>query len=363
MASKKRAAMTSKQRVMTAFAHQEVDRVPINYLSNTEIDHRLKEHFGLAHTDSEGLRQRLNVDFRQVGARYVGPKLHPDVPNMQVDEWGKHRRWVEHVSGGYWDYALWPLKDATLEQVEAFPLPSPDNYDYSRIAPATGEWGEYFVMVGGAGEGDIINQTSMLRTMEQVLVDLMLDDPAGMRLIDRVLDVKLEVLRRALTAAKGRINGLWMGEDLGTQRGPIISLDLFRQQIRPRLERFVDLGKEFDCLVMVHSCGSSSWAFEDFIEMGVDVVDTLQPEAANMEPADLKRRFGGRLAFHGMISTAGPVATGTPAQVTESVRQTLEIMMPGGGYALAPTHQIQSNSPVENVLAMYEAAIKFGRYA
>jgi uroporphyrinogen decarboxylase len=153
-----------------------------------------------------------------------------------------------------------------------------------------------------------------------------------------------------------------MGEDLGTQISPIISLDLFRKHIRPRHQKFVDLAKSFDLPVMVHTCGSSSWAYEDFIEMGVDAVDTLQPEAVNMSPEYLKKTFGGRLAFHGCISTAGPVATGTPEDVIANVRETLEIMMPGGGYCCAPTHQLQDNSPTENVIAMYETAREYGRY-
>jgi len=96
--------------------------------------------------------------------------------------------------------------------------------------------------------------------------------------------------------------------------------------------------------------------------MGIKVVDTLQPEAYNMSPEYLKKTFGGRLAFHGCISTAGPIATGTVQEVIDDVKYTLEIMMPGGGYCLAPTHAIQDNSPTENVVAMYETAHKFGVY-
>ena len=96
--------------------------------------------------------------------------------------------------------------------------------------------------------------------------------------------------------------------------------------------------------------------------MGITGVDTLQPEAKNMSPEYLKTHFGGRLFFHGCISTAGPVAYGTPAEVTEYCRRTLEIMMPGGGYCFAPTHCLQDNSPTENVIAMYEAAHAYGRY-
>lgn len=356
--------MTSKERVLTAFARQEPDRVPVNYFANPGIDSRLKKHFGLDKDDHEGLRQALGVDFRTIGAPYTGPKLHEDIPDRQVkvDVWGIRRRWIEHETGGYWDYCDFPLKDASLEEVETWPMPSPGNYDYSRTAEECDRMREACVVVGGAGICDIINQTGMIRTMEQVLVDLITDDPACLHYIDRRLGIQLEVINRTLEAAKGRIDLLWIGEDLGTQQSPLISLDLFRKHIRPRHQRFVDMGKHYGIPVMIHSCGSSSWAFEDFIEMGIDVVDTLQPEAKDMAPGFLKNRFGDRLAFHGCISTAGPLATGTVAETIASVRETLEIMMPGGGYALAPTHQIQDNSKTENVVAMYESARRYGRY-
>ena len=96
--------------------------------------------------------------------------------------------------------------------------------------------------------------------------------------------------------------------------------------------------------------------------MGITAVDTLQPEAANMQPEYLKRCHGDKLAFHGCISTAGPVATGSPEDTTEYCRRTLQVMMPGGGYCFSPTHQLQDNSPTENVVALYEAAREFGVY-
>jgi hypothetical protein len=354
--------MRSKERAVTAFARQEPDRVPINYGANAEIDLRLKEHFGLAKDDGEGLLRALGVDFRSVGAPYVGPKLHPDLPGRRIDEWGRHTRWVEHEAGGYWDYCDWPLKDATLEQIRSWPMPSPDHYDYSKIPQQCRKHEGYCIVAGGAGTGDIINGCGMIRTMEQVLVDLISDDPAGLCLADRRTEIQMEIMRRTLEAGRGMIDMLWLGEDLGTQRGPTISLELFRKHIRPRHQKFVDLGRSYDLIVAIHSCGSSSWAFDDFADMGISVVDTLQPEAKDMAPAYLKRRYGDRLSFHGMISTAGPVAYGTVEDVIRNVRETLEIMMPGGGYALAPTHVLQSNSPTENVVALYEAARRYGTY-
>lgn len=354
--------LTPKDRVLTTFARQQADRVPINYFYNPGIDRRLKQHFGLHEDDHEGLRQALGVDFRTVEAPYVGPKLHPDAPGCQVDFWGVHRRWIEYGVSGYWDYVDFPLKEATLEDVEAWPMPSPDDFDYARIAEQCAQYRDYCVVIGGAGIADCINSTGFLRTMEQVMVDLITDNAACLRYMDRKCQVQIQVLERALDAAKGGIDVLWMGDDLGTQRGPLISKRLYRKHLRPRHKPFVDLARSYDIPVAFHSCGSSSWAFDDFAELGIAVVDTLQPEAKDMAPAYLKATYGDRLAFHGCISTAGAVSYGTVEETVEHVRTTLEIMMPGGGYALAPTHQLQDNSPTENVVAMYEAARRYGVY-
>jgi uroporphyrinogen decarboxylase len=356
--------MKSKERVLTAFANREPDRVPVNYAANAGIDQRLHAHFGLDPKDQEGLRQALGVDFRGVRPVYTGPKLHADIPQRGVvaDHWGIHRRWIAHETGGYWDYCDFPLQEADEETIAAWPMPNPDDHDYSSIHRLCQAQTEYAIHVGGPGLGDIINSCGMLRGMEQTLVDLITENPAGLRLARRRTEITLEIARRTIEAAKGGVDFLWMGEDLGTQIAPIISLDLYRKTIRPLHRQFVELAKSFDLPVMIHTCGSSSWAYEDFIDMGIDVVDTLQPEAANMSPEYLKKTFGGRLAFHGCISTAGPVATGTVEETITHCRNTLDLMMPGGGYCFAPTHALQDNSPTENVVAMYETARKHGRY-
>jgi uroporphyrinogen decarboxylase len=355
-------SMSCKERVLTAIAHQEPDRVPVNYRANAGIDRRLKTHFGLRNDDNEGLRQALEVDLRYVRAPYVGPKLHEDVPGRRIDIWGVHTRWIEHETGGYWDFCDFPLKDALPAEIDAWPVPLPDDFDYSQIGVQCRRWQPYCVAAGSSGLGTIINRTGKLRMMQQVLIDLITDEPAVLRYIERKQRVELEITHRTLEAAQGGIDLLIMGEDLSTQIGPMISLELYRKHLRPSHQTFVDLAQYFGIPVMFHSCGSSSWVFDDLIEMGIDVVDTLQPEAKDMAPKYLKDRFGDRLAFHGCISTGGPVAYGTVQEVVKHVRETLEIMMPGGGYILVPSHQLQDNSPTENVLATYESAHTYGRY-
>lgn len=354
--------LSPKERVLTAFSHQEPDRVPIDYSSNPGIHQRLLDHFGLAPDDNEGLLERLGVDFRRLDVPYAGPPLHEPVPDRNINVWGAHTRWVEHPSGGYWDFCDFPLAGADEETVAHWPMPDPDHFDYDGIEAQLERFSPYAIYHGDAGQADLLNSAGMVRGTGEVLLDLALESPALFRLWDRRIDVQLAVMERVLDRARGRIDFFHMGEDLGTQRGPMISLDMYRAHLRPRHQRFIDLAKAYDLPVMIHSCGSSSWAFEDFIEMGINIVDTLQPEAANMAPAYLKQHYGGRLAFHGCISTAGPLAEGTAEECRQDCRDILQTMMPGGGYAFSPTHQIQDNSPTENVLAMYETARDQGRY-
>ena len=355
--------MSSKERVLTTLARQEPDRVPIDYDANPGLDRRLKDHFGLQPDDWAGLRDRLGVDFRGASAPYQGPRLHPEIPHRGVEPaWGWVTRYVDHGTGGYWDYCDFPLQTADEETVARWPMPNPDDYDYSGLAATCRQHKQYANFVGNAGLACIMNTAGFLRSMEQMFVDLALDEPAGLLLIDRMLAIQLEVVRREIEAAKGGVDFMWIGEDLGTQNTPLISMETFRKHIQPRHKPFFDLAKAYNLPVMMHTCGSSSWSYDEYAAMGLTAVDTLQPEAANMSPAYLKKRFGDRLAFHGCISTAGPVSFGTVDDVVADCRQTLEIMMPGGGYCFSPTHALQDNSPTENVVAMYDTAHKCGVY-
>ncbi|MDP6450227.1 MAG: uroporphyrinogen decarboxylase family protein [Lentisphaeria bacterium] len=354
--------MNSKERVRTAFAHHEPDRVPVDYHANPEIDLRLKQHFGLAADDDEQLRRRLGVDFRWAGAPYTGPELHAAEPGIRRTIWGARTTWIEHSGGGYWDFCEWPLRDAGMDEIEAWPMPDPDHFDYDAAARDCREHADYYVFAGGEGTGDTINQTAFLRHMERVMIDLITDDPAGLRLIDRRQDIELEVLRRTLAACNGGADMVVIGDDLGSQRGPLLSLDLFRRHVRPRLQRYVDLAASYNLPVMMHSDGSVDWVYEDLIEMGISVVDAVQIECANMDPVSLKQRFGDRLSFHGVWPTTLAVEHGTVDEAVAEACDILAIMMPGGGFAMSPAHLIQSTSPVENVIAVYEMIQEQGKY-
>jgi hypothetical protein len=131
------------------------------------------------------------------------------------------------------------------------------------------------------------------------------------------------MMERTLDRCKGHIDFVWLGEDLGTQISPMISLELYRKTIKPIHKQFIDLAASYGLPAIMHSCGSSSWVYEDLIELGLRGVDTLQPEAVNMSPAYLAEHFGGRLNFRGCISTAGPLAYGTADETDRICRETL----------------------------------------
>lgn len=360
---KAKETMTAKERVLKTFHHEKTDRVTIGYEANRAVHQRLAEALGIPDGNHELVAQALGVDYRGVGAAYIGPKIFKPLPDRHVNDLeGCYTRWIEHKTGGYWDFCDYPLAGADDETIANFPVPNPDHFDYASVADKIAANKDYAIYVGSAGIPDIINSNGRIMSMEDILVHLVTENEAALSFIDRRVDMYVKMLERMLDMNKGKIDFMWLGEDLGTQHSPMISLELYRRVLRPRHQRFVDLAKAYNIPVMIHTCGSSSWAYEDMIEMGMTGVDTLQPEAANMNPRYLKDHFGGRLTFRGCISTAGPLAYGSVEEVTQNVKETLAIMMEGYGYHFAPTHSIQDNSPTENVVAMYQAAHKYGVY-
>ncbi|MCL2740542.1 MAG: uroporphyrinogen decarboxylase family protein [Oscillospiraceae bacterium] len=364
--TKARETMTSRERVVRTFNRERTDRVTIGYDTNPAIHKKFCAALGLADDNHEALFQAIGVDYRGVNPPYVGPQLFPPSTDDKVrvnTTTGSKHRWVENNYGGYWDLFHFPLKGADDEAIAAHPVTSPDQYDYDAVGKSLDYYGgKYGIYFGSAGMPDIINGNSSVFGMEDLLCHLALGNEAALSFINRRADSALGVMERTLERYKGRIDFIWMGEDLGTQIAPMVSLDLYRKHMKPIHKRFCDLAGLYGLPVIVHTCGSSSWAYEDFIEIGVSAVDTLQPEAVDMGVRYLKERYGGRLGFRGCISTAGPLAYGTADEVEAYCAEVLGIMMEGGGYHFAPTHAIQDNSPVENVVRMYQSAHTHGVY-
>ncbi len=362
MIVKARETMSARERVERTFAFEKTDRVTIGYDANPGVHARLCAALGV--NGREALDDALGVDYRGVAPRFIGKNPYPEKPGRRVNVLeGCYMRWVENPSGGYWDFCDFPLKDASDRMFETYPIPSPDDFDYGfALEQARLLGSRYALFAGDCGTPDLINSNGRIMGMEDVLVHFIEEDEAALDFMRRRAASQLEVLGRTLEICRGLLSFVWLGEDLGTQRTPMISLPLYRSVLKPIHRQFIDLAASYGLPVMIHTCGSSSWVYEDFIEMGVRGVDSLQPEAANMSPEYLTEHFAGRLTLRGLISTAGPLAYGTPCEVDECCRRTLETCMPYRGYHFAPSHAIQDNTPAENVIAMYQAAHKYGVY-
>jgi len=358
---KAKETMTSRERTIKTFQFEKTDRVNIGYHDNEVIHKRLMQAIGVS--SDEELLQTLGVDYRAANPRYCGKLLFPEKEDRRVD-WvrGYYTRWAEHVMGGYWDYCDFPLKDADDETIANFPVPSPDDFDYDSLAGKFEAEKDLAHFIGYTNYVDIINGCGKIMGMEDILCHLINENEAVLSFIDRFVKMELGQFERMLERYGSLIDFMWIGDDLGTQRGPMISLELYRKILRPRHQKYVDLAKSYNIPVLFHSCGSSSWVYEDFIEMGIRGVDTLQPEIPEVSPEYLKKHFKGRLCFHGCISTSGPLAFGTAEETRQVCRETLKTMMDGYGYIFAPTHRIENNTPVENIMAMYKAAHEFGVY-
>jgi uroporphyrinogen decarboxylase len=361
---KAKETMNSKKRVQKTFNFEKTDRVPIGYEYNQGIHKKFLKAMGIKENDDETLLQAIGVDVRSISAPYLGPALFKEPEGRRVYQLeGAIMRWVSHETGGYWDFCDFPLKDADEQAFKTFPVPDAERFDYEQaLEEAKADGGEHALYVGGAGIPDVINSNGRIMGMEDILCYLATGEEYAMEFVHRRVDFQLGFLERLIDKCGEYIDFMWLGEDLGTQIAPMISLQLYRKTLLPIHKKFADLANAYNIPSLIHTCGSSSWAYEDFIEIGIKGVDTLQPEAVDMSPEYLVSNFGGRLNFRGCISTAGPLAYGNADEVTQVCKRTLEIMKPFRGYHFAPTHAIQDNTPVENVIAMYQAAHDHGTY-
>lgn len=358
-----RSNLSSKERVKLAATHVQPDRPPIQTYLTPEIAAALNDYLA-----GRSIEEAFEIDFRHVGPAGGSHRRFGDTPRQAenapsgtaevYDEWGTGYSRVRNSAGGEYleatDLALARIQ--TMDDVRSYRWPSADNHDYSVIPEQIERVKDYAVCLGSAGIPDIINGIGRGRGMEQVLVDIATEDEVGIAIIDARVDYYYEWSRRGLEAGAGRIDILCLGEDLGSQKGPTMSPACFDSFFRPRLERFYKLAHDYGALAMMHSCGSTRKLMPRLIEMGLNILDAVQPEPIGMQPEELKAEFGGKLTFCGMISTQQTLPRASVEQCRAEARHRLDVIGKGGGYVFAPAHCIQPDTPIENVLAIYEEA-------
>lgn len=356
--------MKPKQRVLTAVSLAEPDRVPMDFLPNPWVMARL--HRDLGTTTHRELLERLRsdiVDLRGVvDPQYCGPVPQRRELGDGVREnfWGWRQKVMQTATGPEECFVEFVLADAaSIEDFQRHRWPEADWFDFSDFAARLAPWQDFAVMASGAS---VFQHPTFLRGIDNLLMDMAVQPELAHWLMDRFTDFYLDFFDRMLTAARGQIDILRAADDLGTQRGLFFSPDMFRTFLKPRLKKLVDMTHSHGVKFLFHSCGAVRPVIEDLIEIGADILDPLQAAADGMEPQALKQTYGDRVCLHGGICTQYLLPGGAPDEVRAEVRRRLEILGHGGGYILAPCHVLQTDVPTENILAMSDAGLEFGRY-
>lgn len=347
--------MTSRERVLTAFEHNEPDRVPCWCGASAEFWEKAKSELQL---DDEGLRIRFGDDFRRVFAEYVGP-------NFLLSEGTSYRTvfGVERCGLGYGQPLNHPLANATLKEIHDYPWPNPEWMDVSKIkAQAEAYQGEYAIL--GGDWSPFWHDAIDLLGMENLYMK-MYDQP---ELVDAVMrhmvDYYAAVSWQIFDAAGDVIDIFFIGNDFGSQNGPLLGAGLFNRFILPHLKRLIDLGHAYGLKVQLHCCGGFAALIPQMIEAGLDGLHAVQPSCYGMNLAKLKANFGDKILFNGAIDSHHVLIEGTPETVCLKTREVLDIMMPSGGYVAGASHDtILEETPLENVLAMFDAIEEFGSYS
>lgn len=352
--------MSSKERVLTAFAHREPDHVPCWLGASPEWKTLARDYLGVA--DDEALLRYIGDDFRRVFSTYVGPpERSPDQLLSSSEATWRSPFDIERHGYGYGMPLTNPLKNASLAEVHDYPWPDPDWMDVSQIRAEARQWGGEFAILGGEWSPFWHDAIDLLDF--DGLIYQMYDNPD---IVDAVLqytaDYYLEVSRRIFEASGDAIDIYFIGNDLGAQTGPLVSPHLFRRFVSPQLKRFVDLGHKYGKFVILHTDGSMRLLIPDLIAIGLDGMQSVQPFCTGMELDGLKRDFGDDFSFFGCIDTQALIET-TPEGARQLTIDVLETMMPGGGFIASPSHDyLLPETPVENVIIMYETIREYGGY-
>ena len=366
--------LTHRERVRRALRLQQPDRVPLDLggrVSNIHRDayqtlceelaidpHELElDPFFSVMNPAPAFLERLGIDCQYLylrGPEYITAKRYPD--GSYENEWGIR---VE-VVGLHSQRVGHPLAQATLADLDSYPWPEarPEVRAAGLAERARRLYEETdYALIGAPVSGGIFEFGQHLRGMTQYLVDMMEDKPFANRMLDGIVEVHARLWEVFLDAVGPYVEMVQLADDFGTQRSLMISPKLFREMFKPRYTELIRTIKaRTDAKVFLHCDGAIAPLIPDFIEMGVDVLNPLQPTASGMEPETIKAAFGDRLAFHGAIDNQQLLPHGTPEEVRAAVRRAVDVLSPGGGYVLASAHIIEPDIPVANVLAMYDEA-------
>jgi uroporphyrinogen decarboxylase len=383
--------MNSRERILTTLDHREPDRIPFDLGScqvtgiHTVAYRNLRKDLGLPEVEIEmcdavqqlasiddDLGRRLRIDTR--GLYPLNSHNWNVVEEDAGEYWAYHDEWgITHhrpkENSLYFSVVKVPLPraDLTVEDIANHSWPDVGNPQrMAGLAELAGQYRDagYAVVLKDAFAG-IFEFAQRIVGMENLLMMMITNEKTCCALFDKLLELKLDYWQTALGEFGDLVDIVTYADDYGTQTSQIISPDMFRRLIKPRVkilfEAFAKLAphaKRF-----FHSDGNVRPLIPDFLEIGVDILNPIHIRAKDMDPAALKRDFGRDLVFWGGgVDTQGILPNGTPEEIRNDVRRNIEALAPGGGYVFNTIHNIQADVPPANIIALWEALQEYGVY-
>lgn len=354
-------ADTPRDRILAAINHETLDRVPTDYCGTDEITEKLFRHLGCA-TVLE-MFERLGIDgIMGVTPPYIGPPL----PKLGADgtwrgiyqPWGIRLSPQPYPGGIYWEQSHYPLAEVeTIEELDAYPWPKPEWYDYDDLVRQCALYPDRAIMIGYSA---VFYYHNMLRGLELSLMDPLLRPEFTHHLVGKIADTFYEYHARCFEATKGLAHITQVTDDWGSQHGLLTSPKIFEEFYRAPTQRAIDLAKEYDLIVFHHDDGDMRPLLPTLVEMGIEILDPIQWRCGDWNLSALKAKFGDRLCFHGGVDNQQTLPFGTPDDVRAEVVHLIETLASDGtGFIVAPCHNLQANTPVENILALYETAREY----
>ena len=368
--------MNARQRVVAALNHQEPDRVPMD-LGSTIVSsmlagvyNRLKKHLGINSPPLPGsgpsrkvlveteVMERLQTDTRPIMTQ--APRDSREISRMDEgyfrNEWGVEYSIPHTDSYAYVPTGI-PLATAAISDIDSYDWPDP--HDPGRTerlrekARILHEQNEYAI-VGNVDKPSVFEIALAVRGFEQLLTDMALDKTFAFRLFEKITEIQIARYEHLLDETGEYLDIIVFGDDVGTQRGTLISAAAYQNLLKPFHKMLYDaIRRKTKAKIFYHTCGDCYELIPDFIEIGVNILNPIQVTACNMKTDKLKREFGKDLCFWGAIDTQVVLPKGSPEDVRTEVRQRVVDLATGGGYIVAPVHNVVNDVPPENIAAIY----------
>ncbi|MGE4283160.1 MAG: uroporphyrinogen decarboxylase family protein [Clostridia bacterium] len=378
--------MNSRERVLCTLNHKEPDRIPLDlgvgktckfslgayskmkdYLGLDESNVRLSNKTAQLAFASDELLEELEVDIRApypYMTKAPNKEWEDETSYFLKNDWGTVWR-MPKEKGHYYDMIEFPLLGKEAESDKDYVWPDIPKLKKEAVEEAKRykEAGYAVIFPDHLGNG-FLQTGPTVYGFDQWLMMLALEKKRVEAFLDKLLEMKMKYWDGVLEEFGDTIDIICESDDLGTQSGPFISPQMYREIVKPRQkELFQYLKRKTKAKIFLHSCGSIVKLIPDLIEAGIDILNPIQVSATGMDPLTLKKDFGDSIVFWGAgVDSQKVLPTGTPEQVKDEVKRRIEELAPGGGFVFAPIHNIQSDVPQANLVAMWEAFKQYRNY-